>query len=352
MRPESVEFLKELVEAPSPSGFEQPAQRLMREQMAKYADEVTTDVMGNVIGVRNREGKPRVMLAGHCDEIGLMVKYITDDGYLRVAPIGGWDARILMGHRVVIHADQGPVLGIIGAKAVHQMEPEEKKQVPSVEKLWVDIGAANRKDAEKRVSAGDPATVAVGFEMVTRDIAVSRGFDDKMGSFAVAEVLRLLSRRKHQASVFAVSTVQEEVGLRGAHTSTFGIDPQVAIAIDVGQAADFPGADKAKVGDNKVGKGPIIYRGANINPVVYKLMIEAAKEAKIPYQSVGAPGPTGTDGAVMQTTRSGVATAVISLALRYMHTPVEMLSLSDLDNISKLVAAFITKLTPDTDFTP
>jgi endoglucanase len=352
MRTESLEFLKSILDAPSPSGYEQPVQQLMRKEMGRYADEVRTDVMGNVTAALNADGYPRIMLAGHCDEIGLIVRHITDDGFIYVDPIGGWDPRILVARRVQIHGAKGPVLGVIGVKAIHMQGEDERRKTPTIDQLWVDIGAANRREAEKRVAIGDPITVGWGLEMVTKDIAVSRAFDDKMGAFVIAETLRLLQRKKFDAAVFAVSTVQEEVGLRGAHASCFGVDPQVALAIEVGHAVDYPTASKTSHGEGALGKGPLLYRGPNTNPVVWKMLTGAADRAKIAYQPAVHPRRGGTDATVMQVSRAGVATGVVSVPLRYMHTPVEMLSLKDLENTAKLVAAFILSLKRDTDFTP
>jgi endoglucanase len=320
--------------------------------MKRYADEVYTDVHGNAIAALNPTGKPRVMLAGHCDEVGFMVNFINDEGFIYFAAIGGVDAGLVSARRVKIFTEKGIINGVVGRKAIHMMDQEERKKVPEMHKLWIDIGAKDKKEAEKLVSIGDPIIFNVGFEMLRNDLAVSRGFDDRIGSFAVAETLRILAGKKPKAAVYAVSTVQEELGMRGARTSAFGIDPDVGIAVDVGNASDFPGADKQKVGEMKLGMGPVIVKGANINPVVGKGLLATARRGKIPFQTLGAPRATGTDANAMQINRAGVAAGLVSVPNRYMHTPVEMISLSDLDNTSKLIAAYIMGLTPKTDFTP
>jgi len=348
----SLTFLKRLLEAPSPSGFEQPAQKIWRENVGKYADRIQTDVHGNCIGIINEEGSPRILLAGHCDELGFMVQYITDEGFLHFRTIGGFDVNIIPGRRVKVHTKKGPILGVTGKKAIHVMTDEEKKKKAEIHDLWIDIGAGDRKEAESLVSVGDPVTYTVGFEELRKDLAISRGFDDKAGSFAVGEVLRMLSGKNFKAAVYSVSTVQEEVGLRGARTSSFGINPKVGIAVDVTHATDHPDMDKKRVGDIKLGSGPVIARGANINPVVEKILIRTARDEKIPFQIEAAPGGTGTDANAIQLTRAGVATGLVSIPLRYMHTSVETLSLKDVENVSKLLTAFILRLDDSVDFTP
>jgi endoglucanase len=376
MRKESLEFLKALVEAPSPAGFEQPAQALVREWMARYADEVRTDVMGNVIGALNPGGRPRVMLAGHVDEIGFMIRYISEEGFLHFAPIGGVDAQLAPGHRVVVHSRRGPARGVIGKKAIHMMDQEERKKVLQFHQQWIDIGAHGRKDAEKRVAIGDPVTVEVGFQHLDKDIVAGRSFDNKSGAFVVCEALRLLSRstssepalspstslrvnsakgqarRKLDAAVYAVTTVQEELGRRGAVTSAFGIEPDVGVAVDVDHATDFPDAEKKKIGDRKLCAGPVLHRGAHLNPVLTDLLFKVAHDSKIPYQLCGNPSDTGTDATVMQLSRAGVATTLLSVPLRYMHTPVEVISLSDADHAAKLLAALVAALKPGMSFIP
>jgi putative aminopeptidase FrvX len=348
----SINFLRTMLEAPSPSGFEQPAQRVWRENVGPHADRVYTDMHGNTFGVKNEGGQPRIILAGHCDELGFMVNYINDDGYIFFSTIGGFDLNIIPGHRVRIHAKNGVVPGVTGKKAIHVMSPEDRKKSPEIQDLWIDIGAKNRQEAEELVRVGDPVTYVEAFEILRGDLAVSRAFDDKAGSFAIGDVLRLLEGKSFSAAVFAVSTVQEEVGLRGATTSAYGVDPKIGIAVDVCHATDHPDMDKRKLGDIKLGKGPVIARGANINPVVERMLIQTAEEEGIPYQLEAAPRGTGTDANAIQLTRGGVATALISIPLRYMHTAVETIALEDVANVSKLIAAFIQRVKPETDFTP
>jgi len=352
MKKTSKDFLKKIMAVSCPSGFEQPVQRLISAEMKKLADKVRTDVHGNVIAVRNEGAPMRVMLAGHCDEIGFMITHVDGDGFISISAIGGVDPAIVPGMRIRIHGRRGPVTGVIGRKPIHLMTAEDRGKGVKLEHLWIDIGAKNRKDAEKSVAVGDVATFDVGYDELKNNIVVARGFDDRIGSFIVVETMRLLARKKPKVAVYGVSTVQEEVGLRGARTSAYGIDPHVGIAIDVGFAADYPGADKKRVGDIKLGGGPILHLGPNINPVVAKLLDAAAKKAKVKTQMQAEPRATGTDANAIQLTRSGVAAALISVPNRYMHTPVEAVHLGDVENCSKLLAAFILQLTPTISFIP
>lgn len=352
MEEASLSFLKELLAAPSPSGFEQPAQKVWRRYMEQYAGRVTTDMHGNCIAELHGDRPTRILLAGHVDELGFIVSYISDEGYIHFKTIGGFDLNIIPGRRIRIHTRHGPVPGVTGKKAIHVMTEEDRKKKLEIQDLWIDIGAKDKQEAASLVRVGDPVTYAESFEMIRGQVAASRGFDDKAGSFAVGEVLRLLAGKTFDAAVFAVSTVQEEVGLRGAHTSAYGIDPKIGVAVDVCHATDHPDMDRKRVGDIRLGGGPVIARGANINPVVERLLVDAAEAEGIPYQLEAAPGGTGTDANAIQLTRAGVATGLVSIPLRYMHTAAEIISLEDLANVSRLLAAFVTRVKDDTDFTP
>jgi len=355
MNKEAFDFLNILTDTPSPSGFETPVQKLIRERLENIADDVRTDVHGNVISVINPGADLRVMLAGHCDEIGFMVQHVTDSpprGYVYFSAIGGIDPAIVAGQRVVIHSAKGPVNGVVGRKPIHMMEKEERGKPEKLHKLWIDIGAKDEKDALKSIAIGDPITFDVGLRQLKNNLLAARGFDDRIGAFVVVETMKRLKGKKLDVAVYGVSTVQEEIGLRGARTSAFGIDPHVGIAVDVGFASDYPSADKKRIGDVKVGKGPILNRGANINPVVGRMLVDVAGAKKIPYQMTGSPRATGTDANVMQINRAGAATALVSVPNRYMHTPVEVVSKDDVDNCIKLLAEFCRALKSDTDFTP
>ena len=349
----SKKFLRDLIEAPSPSGFETRAQKCVRERMGTATRDVETDIHGNVIGRLNRGAPLRVMLAGHCDEIGFMISHIAKEGFLYIQPVGGVDLALMPGRRVHVHTDKKRLLGVIGKKPIHLMSPEDRKKVPKAHELWVDIGAKNKKDASRWVQVGDIVTVAEGLEYMENNLAVSRAFDDKIGAFVITEALCRLRRVKTlKSEVAAVSTVQEEIGLRGARTSAFGIEPHVGLAVDVGFASDHPGAEKKIVGDVKLGKGPILHRGANNNPVVAHLLVEVATKKKIPYQMTAEPRASGTDANAIQITRAGVAAGLVGIPNRYMHTPVEMVSLRDAENAVRLLVEFVKALKPGMDFTP
>ena len=354
MRKASRNFLEAVVSAPSPSGYEGPARKVWNKEVERYADEVTVDVHGNAIAVYNKGGKPRVMFAGHIDELGFQVAHISDEGYIFFNTIGGFDMGIVPGRKVRIHTDSGPVLGIIGKKPIHLMGGDDRRKVLEKQDLFIDIGAKDGKETKKLVAIGDPVTYDPNFEVLRRDQLVARGFDDKMGAFIAAEVLRCVSqsKKKSKAAVYAVATVQEEIGLRGAKTSTYGVDPLVGIALDVTHATDYPGMDKRRHGDIKIGGGPDIARGANINPVVFDRLVAAAKRLKIPYQISAASGGTGTDANAMQLSRAGVATGLVSIPNRYMHTPVEVLSIKDLDNAIALLTEFVLAIDEKTSFIP
>jgi putative aminopeptidase FrvX len=355
MEERSVAFLQELVETPSPSGFEQPVQRLIRRELAAVADELHTDVMGNVIACLKSGNSDalRVMLAGHCDEIGFMVRYIDDAGFIYFAPIGGIDAHLVPGQRIQIHTADGIVPGVVGKKPIHLMEPKDRETVVKLTSQFIDIGCADGAAARELVAVGDPITFAAGFQRLQGELVSSRGFDDKMGAFIVAEVLKEVRRRgTPPVELYGVSTVQEEVGLRGATTSTYGVNPDVGIAIDVGFASDCPGVEKKELGEFKVGGGPIVSRGANINPALFDLLVATARDENIAIQIMGSPRATGTDANAMQLSRAGVATALLQVPLRYMHSPVEVLSLGDIEATIRLLVAVVQRLSRDFSFIP
>ena len=354
MTDQDFEFFKELVEAPSPSGFEQPAQRVIRRALDGVVDELRTDVLGNVIAtVKGPEGAPRLMLAGHCDEIGFMIKYIDERGFLFFAPIGGVDAHLVPGQRVTVHAAAGPLPGVVGRRPIHQLETAERDKVMPFKNQFIDIGCPDRAAAQELVAIGDPVTFAVGVERLQGSKVTSRAFDDKIGAFVVAQVLREVRRRGDlQVTVVGVSTVQEEVGLRGGTASAYGVRPDLGIAVEVGFASDYPDADHKHAGEIKLGQGPILARGPNINPALFDLLVATARAEEIPYQVMGIPRATGTDANVMQLARGGVATALVSVPLRYMHTPVEVLDLDDLQRTVQLLAALCARITAAQSFTP
>ncbi len=354
MNEQDFQFFKELIEAPSPSGFEQPAQRVIRQALADVADDIRTDVMGNVVAhIQGPEGAPRLMLAGHCDEIGFMIKYIDEHGFLFFAPIGGVDAHLVPGQRVMVHTATGAVVGVVGKRPIHQIEPQDRDKVMPFKNQFIDIGCHDKDEAKHLVAIGDPVTFAVGVERLQGTRVTSRALDDKMGAFIVAQVLREVRRAGESVvDLYGVSTVQEEVGLRGGATSAYGVQPDVGIAVEVGFASDYPDADHKHSGEIRLGKGPVIARGPNINPVLFDLLVATAREEDIPCQIMGIPRATGTDANVMQLVHGGVATALVSIPLRYMHTPVEVLDWADIEAAVRLLAALCKKITPAGSFVP
>jgi endoglucanase len=349
-----IDFLEALVNAPSPSGFEQPVAMLYRDRMRRYADHVTSDVHGNVLAVINPNARMRIMLAGHMDEIGFVIHHISDEGLLHFSTIGGHDSVIPVGQMVWVHGRQR-VAGAIGRKAIHLLSPDELKKKPEIQDLWIDIGAGSRAEAEAVIQLGDVATYQYGFQRLLGDRAVARAFDNKAGLFIVAETMRLLREEGGlplDVGVHAVGTVQEEIGSRGARTSAFAIGAQTGLAVDMGHAIDYPGVSPSRYGKLEMGGGPAISRGANINPRVFELLCRAAQEEDIPYQVQVTPGGTPTDANAMQLNGQGMATALLSVPLRYMHTPCEVVSVTDVENCTRLMAAFCRRITADTNFRP
>jgi len=347
-----LEFFKKILETPSPSGFERPVQEIVRGYLKDAADRISTDLHGNVIAVKNPDAKLRLMLAGHCDQIGMLVQYIDAEGFIYAQTIGGWDPQILIGQPMTLWAANGPVNGIISRKAIHLLTDEERKQVVKLKDMWIDIGAKDKEDAQCVVRVGDPITMQLGLRMLRNDCAYATAMDDKSGLWAVAEAFRRAVKQPLDCSLYCVSTVQEEIGLRGAQTASFGIDPQVGIAVDVTHATDCPTVDKKQEGDVRLGGGPVIYRGPNMNPKVVERLVQVAEQNKIPFQMAASGRATGTDANAMQLNRAGMATGLVSIPNRYMHSPVEMISLLDIDATANLLAAFAGSLKATDDFTP
>ncbi len=354
MTKQTKKFLADMINGISPSGYEAPVAKVWKAEAEKFADKVWTDTHGNSHAVVNQGGGPRVMFAGHYDEIGFQVSHVDKEGYVWVQALGGWDPQIAQGQRVQIVTKKGVIRGLIGKLAIHLQEPEARKKVSEVKDLWIDIGAKDQADAEKMVEIGDPMVVAYGFEEMPNNLAVGRAFDDRAGAFVVLEAARQLAKLNPKAEIHAVATVQEEIGLRGATTAAYGIDPDVGIAVDVTFATDHPNTGPTIKRENviELGKGPVITRGPNINTKLFELLVKTAKAEKIPYQLTAAARGTGTDANAIQVTRAGVATALVSIPLRYMHSPCELLSLKDLEDCAKLLAKTVARITPRTSFVP
>ena len=350
MREESYVFLKKLLSTPGPSGNEGAAAKVWREEAEKFA-EIRGDRMGNSFATLNAGGSPKVMLSGHIDEIGIMITHIDDQGFLRFTGVGGWDPQVLVGQRVLVQTGDGEVPGVIGKKAIHLMEAEERKKVSEIKNLWIDIGAKEGDEAKGMVRVGDVGVLDQELFELPNGRVASRSLDNRMGAFVVLEALRLLSEEDGIApEVVAVASVQEEIGLYGARGAAFGLDPDAAIAVDVTHATDTPGVSKNEHGDHALGSGPVIERASNLSPVVSEGLISAAEEAGIAYTLEADSRSTGTDADAIQFTRAGIATGLVSCPNRYMHSPNEIVDLEDLEGCARLISTYVKALDADVDF--
>ena len=352
MREPSLNFLRTLVNTPSPTGHETRGQRVWLDYVKNFSDETFSDAYGNCVAVLNKGGSPRIMLAAHADEIAMAVNYIDDNGFIYVRKMGGVDAAITKAQRVIIHSLDGAVKGVVGNVAPHLTSKEGDQKLPKIHEIFIDIGVANRAAAEKLVRVGDPITLNDEFDILRGDIAVARAFDNRIGTFAVAEAMRLLkeSKVKLHAEVCAVSNVQEEVGLLGARQIAYSLQPDIALVVDVTHATDYPTVNKAQHGDIKIGKGPAVTHGGCNHPEVVARLEVVAKSKKIPLQHEAMSATSGTDTDVIFWTRGGIASGLISLPNRYMHSPVEVVSLKDLELIPQLLAGFVESLKPGEKF--
>jgi putative aminopeptidase FrvX len=337
------DFLREITEASGVSGYEAPVRELVRTAFAQYTDELRTDTLGSLIalkrGQRSAETPQRsVMLAGHMDEIGLLVTQL-EKGYLRFATVGGFDLRVLLGQEVIVHGRRD-LPGIIGSRPPHVLSQEEREQVVPLERLFIDVGLA-QDELAKNVRVGDVITLQRQFTELAGGLVAGKAFDDRAAVACLDTCLQHLASMKHSWDVYAVATVQEETGLKGALTSAFGIEPDIGVAIDVGHGnmLGVPEVDTVAVGG-----GPALALGPNIHPLLYARLVETAKQYEISYQVDAIPGRSGTDAWAMQMTREGLPTALISIPLRYMHTTVETLAVKDVERIGRLLALFIAHL--------
>lgn len=354
MRPQSLDFLKRLLDTPGPSAFESGPARVWRTEAKAIADEVDVDVTGNSWARLNGTGAPRIMLAGHMDEIGVMVSHVDDDGFLSFQPIGGWDSQVFVGQRIVLMGRNGTVSGVVGKKAIHIMDKDEREKISKVEDLWIDIGAGSKAEALGRVRVGDPGVLASQVLEFPNGRLVSRSIDNRIGSFIVLEALRLLADDPPAASVTAVATTREEISSNGggARPLATHLDPAIAIVVDVTHATDYPGIDKRRHGDFRLGGGPVLSRGASVNSAVFELLAETAEREEIPHAIEAASRDTHTDAEAIFNAHRGVATALVSVPNRYMHSPNEMVALVDLERTAQLLAAVCRRITEETDFVP
>ena len=353
MRKESLQFLQKLLNTPSPSGHEARGQRVWLDYVSRFAAKTRTDAYGNAVAVFNKGGSPRLMLAAHADEIAMTVNYFDDTGYLYVRKLGGIDAAITKAQRVTIHTRNGPVKGVVGNVAPHLTKQDEgERKPPKIHDLFIDIGVSSRQEAEQLVRVGDTITLNAEFEVLRGDVAVARAFDNRVGTFAVAETLRLLSEAagKPKAEISAVSNIMEEVGCLGARQIAYSLKPDLALVVDVTHATDYPTVSKTQHGDVKMGGGPTLTHGGCNHPALVERLEQVAKAEKIHLQHEAMSATSGTDTDVIFWTRGGIPSALISLPNRYMHSPVELVNLKDLEKIPRLMAAFASSLKKNEQF--
>lgn len=345
-------FLKNLLATPGTSGFEQNIQQVVRDFTSEFADSVETDVHGNVVATVNPSGGTKILLDAHCDQIGLLVRHIDEQGFLRVSAVGGWDMQILLGQKMLVHTKSGSIPGVIARKPIHLLNDTERTTVPKIQELWIDIGSASPEETAEVVSIGDSVTPEPSLRELRNGRISGVAMDDRTGVWVIMTALKMVAARKPSSAVYGVSSVQEEIGLRGAQTSAYNVNPQVAIAVDVTHATDCPGIDQNQFGKISIGGGPVIVRGANANPRVFDLLISTAESHAIPVQINALARPASNDGAAIQVSRGGCATGLVTIPNRYMHSPVEVVAESDLDNAARLLAEFCLAIDSDTTLIP
>jgi endoglucanase len=335
------QFLIKLLNEPAISGFEEPVQKIWKDEVSKYCKNIHQDPHGNLTAILNKGKKRSIMVVGHSDEIGLIVNYINDEGFLYFKSVGGIDPSMLASQRVRIIGKNGVINGAVGRTSVH-LNADGEKKIPKMHELWVDIGASNKEEAEKHVSIGDPVVFGHDFQQMIGDVAMARCWDNRVGIYVSAEVTKNLSKEKKlRCTFYGVSSVQEESGLFAARQPGYNFEPSAAIAVDVMPCTDNPGICKEKFGDTKVGKGPVITRGVRTNNKLSQDLIELAKNKKIPYQVDVDQGWTATDADPISTVKGGIPIGVVSLPTRYLHTSVETLSLKDIDDTIELITQYI-----------
>lgn len=347
----SFKFLEDLLSTPGVSGYEQPVQQVVRNYAESFADEIQSDLHGNLILSKNANASMRLMYAGHCDQIGLIVTQIEESGFLYFQTIGGWDPQQLVGQRVSIWTESGEIPGVVARKAIHLQDESERKKISQLKELWIDIGATNKEDAASIVRIGDSVTLQLGMQKLRNGLASGPAMDDRTGLWVCVEAMRRASDQL-DCALFVASTVQEEIGLRGAKTAAFTIDPHIGIAVDVTHATDCPTIDKRQQGEVSLGSGPVVFRGPNMNPKVVQRLISTSDATELPYQlsALGRAAPN--DSNSLQINRGGVASGLVAIPNRYMHSAVETIALSDIDHAADLLAAFANSIKSQDDFRP
>jgi putative aminopeptidase FrvX len=341
-------LLDELLRTGAPSGYEAPAAEVWRKA-ASFA-ELSSDGLGSSIA-RVGEAAPLFAVVGHIDEIGLIVTHVDEKGFLWFAPIGGWDPQILVGQRVAVRGKSGIVPGVVGRKPIHLLEPDQRKKVVELKSMHIDIGAADGDEASELIRIGDPVVIDAEPMAVAGERLVSKAMDNRLGAFVALESLRRCADGPGPGGSFAaVAAVQEEIGLFGARTAAFELRPDVAVAVDVTHATDAPGVDEKELGSSPLGSGPVIGRGSTLSPKVFELLVETAEAEGIDYTLTASGRGTSTDADVLQISRSGIPTGVVSIPLRYMHSPVEMCDLRDVEATVELLSALGARLSSTDDF--
>lgn len=345
------DFLRKLLETPGVSGYEQPVQKVVAEYASGFADNIESDLHGNLILKKNEQAPIRVMYAGHCDQIGMIVSQIDETGLLYFQTIGGWDPQQLVGQRISVWTDNGEVKGVIARKAIHLQDEMERKRVSKAQDLWVDIGANDKDDASAMVRIGDSITLRLGFEEMNNGLANAPAMDDRTGLWVCVEAMRRAGS-DIQCALYVASTVQEEIGLRGAQTAAYAIDPHIGIAVDVTHSTDCPTIDKRQQGEINLGSGPVVFRGPNMNPKVVDRLLQNADQGTTPVQLAALGRAAPNDSNSLQVNKSGVATGLVAIPNRYMHSSVETISLHDIDHAANLLADFAKSIQPSDDFRP
>jgi endoglucanase len=346
------ELLHRLLTATGPSGRETDAARLWRETCSQWSLEVSSDHLGSSRArVPGTAGGPTLAIVGHIDEIGLHVSHIDDSGFLRFGEVGGWDPLVLVGQRVRVLTRNGPVIGVIARKPIHLLKGEDRKQAPELKDLHIDVGAKDGDEARETVRIGDVAVIDADPVPVRNDRIIGRALDNRVGCYVAAEAARLVAEAGGApGDVVALAVVQEETTFAGSRTSAFALDPAVAIAVDVTFATDQPGVELGQMTKHELGSGPVIARGTMLHPHVFELLHEAGEQGGIPFTVESIGRATGTDADAIHLSRAGIPTGLVSIPLRYMHSPVEMVSIDDVQAAARLIAAFAQRLVPGMSF--
>lgn len=355
MQTDSIELLKQLVALPTPSGFEYPGMELLGKSLRQAGvQDIQIDRHGNLTSVLNKGAPLRVMLEGHCDEIGFMVQHIDDNGFLYMCPLGGVTIPTVASERIVIRGKNGPVYGVFGVRPPHLMTQEERKKVApeNLQKIAVDIGAKNKEDALQYVELGSPAVIDSGWHQLANNRVACRGFDNRVGAFIVTETARRLASQPLNVALYTVASVQEEVGLIGGYTTAHDIQPHIGICVDVTHASDATPDDRKAVGDIRIGDGPVLGIGPTYHRVLRARIEAAASAIEVPLQKQVRSRGTGTCAYAMRLTDSGAGVAQVSIPLRYMHSPVEVISLDDALHVVDVLVETIRNLPAELDLRP